>query len=432
MSRRISQNKDLNLTEEVRDLQTGGKLVFTKYNGRDAAFWLSDNRLRAARFFPGENSRLGAVYIAKVKNVVKNLDACFVEIGNREEDVCFLSKKDSAYPFVLNRNSPDGRLREGDELPVQIIRGAQKNKQPSVTTLFSISNEYFALSVGSVHTGFSAKLSPEQKKSLRRILKKNDLLTPTSPVESVPTGLVVRTRAAEFLTDEEHAEERVLTALNSLLSRWRELFETIPHRTCFSRVAKPPSPVEDVLEHLVSPREYEEIITDNADIYELLQNMECIPADKRIRFHDPGEAGFDPVRLYGLESKMKTALERRVWLKSGAYLIIDVTEALTVIDVNSGKCEAKKDPEENYLRINREAAEEIALQLRLRNLSGIIIADFINMKSPAAQTELLRYLTALTAADRQQTTVVDMTALGLVEITRKKAHKSLREQMEER
>ena len=125
---------------------------------------------------------------------------------------------------------------------------------------------------------------------------------------------------------------------------------------------------------------------------------------------------------------METALASRVWLKSGGYLIIEPTEALTVIDVNTGKYEAGKDPQETYRRINLEAAEEVAIQLVLRNLSGIIIVDFINMQSASYNRELLNHLKALVQKDKVQTHVVDMTPLGLVEITRKKISKPLREQ----
>ncbi len=117
-----------------------------------------------------------------------------------------------------------------------------------------------------------------------------------------------------------------------------------------------------------------------------------------------------------------------VWLKCGGCLIIDNTEALTVIDVNSGKCEAGTDSGTAYHKINLEAAEEVARQLRLRNLSGIIIVDFINMQSARDNRNLLHYLRELTARDRVLTKVVDITALGLVEITRQKISKPLREQ----
>ena len=134
-------------------------------------------------------------------------------------------------------------------------------------------------------------------------------------------------------------------------------------------------------------------------------------------------------KLYSLEGRLEAALRERVWLKSGGYLIIQPTEALTVIDVNSGKSIAKKKAQEHYLKINLEAAEEIALQLRLRNLSGIIIVDFIDMKSEEDNELLLKTLRTCIRADSVPVQVVDMTKLHLVEITRKKVKKTLAEQL---
>ena len=434
MSRNIKAVDKVKLSENQRDIHKVGKLLFTRYQGQECALLISDNRLRAAQFFPSKKSEIGAVYIAKVKNVVKNLKAYFVEIGGEERQICFLSQKDAAYPYLLNRPW-DGRILEGDEFPVQVTRDARGTKQASVTTLISLSNAWFALSVGNPHIGYSAKLDPEQKRSLQNVLEEKLSFSLTLPLESphgssIPVGLVVRTRAAEF-TQTDRGEELLLEALEQLKQKFLALFSTAVHRTCFSCLKNAPLFWEDAVEHLVSPGEYEEILTDDTELYDSLKSADCVPEGKNIRLYSEKEQTELPLsKLYGLDSKLEIALKRRVWLKSGGYLIIEPTEALTVIDVNSGKYEAYKTPEETYALINREAAEEIALQLRLRNLSGIIIVDFINMKSKAAQEELVRYLTALTAGDRQRTTVVDITPLGLVEITRKKVNKPLSEQLE--
>ena len=135
-------------------------------------------------------------------------------------------------------------------------------------------------------------------------------------------------------------------------------------------------------------------------------------------------------KLYSLENRLQEALQERVWLKSGGYLIIQPTEALTVIDVNSGKSIAKKQAQEHYIKINLEAAEEIAHQIRLRNLSGIIIVDFIDMKEERDNDKLLKSLRAFVRTDSVPVSVVDMTKLHLVELTRKKVKKSLAEQMQ--
>ena len=133
--------------------------------------------------------------------------------------------------------------------------------------------------------------------------------------------------------------------------------------------------------------------------------------------------------LYSVKSSLENALSEKVWLKSGAYLIIQPTEALTVIDVNTGKNVAKKDMQENFLKINKEAAIEIAYQLRLRNISGIIVVDFMNLDSKEAEAELLSTFRAALKVDPVPTQLIDITKLGLVEVTRKKVKKSLGEIM---
>ena len=177
-----------------------------------------------------------------------------------------------------------------------------------------------------------------------------------------------------------------------------------------------------------------EIITDQETLYPQLKEYcdsygaAAKEVHSRVKVRLYQDKMFPLSVLYSIDKKLGVALDSRVWLKSGGYLVIEPTEALTVIDVNSGKYEAGKNPEDAYRKINQEAAREIALQLRLRNLSGIIIVDFINMESVQDNKELLAYLRTLVKSDRVSTTIVDITALGLVEITRKKINKPLREQ----
>ncbi|MCM1090660.1 MAG: ribonuclease E/G [Muribaculum sp.] len=451
MSRRIAEAGKITLTETQQNAGQGGKLIFTTYEGRQAALLVQENRLMAAQFLPCEQSKVGAVYLCKVKNAVKNLDAYFVEIGGDEREICFLSKRDAAFPFLLNRPY-DGRILEGDEFPVQVTRDAQKTKQTSVTTLISLSNDYFVLNIGERRLSYSRQLSERERELLEGALSERerelfgDTLTESSPnkkLSSKPSsphtspsgesgepsfGIVVRTRAAELLNN---ADSTAITdALQELVERFHTLFQTAAHRTCFSCLLEAPAPWEAALEQLASPDEYEELLTDDESLFQRLQASGRVPPDKRIRYYDERQsAQLSLSQLYGLRSKLEDALSRRVWLKCGGYLIIEPTEALTVIDVNSGKYESCKAVEETYYRINREAAAEIAVQLRLRNLSGIIVVDFINMKERAHQKELLTYLKDLVRGDRQKTTVVDMTPLGLVELTRKKGSKPLREQL---
>lgn len=424
MSRRIGTEARITLSENQIVDQSKGKLLFTDYKGQSCALLIRENRLLAARFFPKKKSLIGAVYIARVKNVVKNMDAYFVELGTDKREVCFLSGKDAAYPCILNRKY-DGKIKEGDEILVQVIRDAQKTKQPSVTTLISLSNDYFALSVGDARIGISNKVTVPQKKALQKLVKTLNMDELSTVLKEYAVGVVVRTKATELLDD----GTAFVAAFDSLKTELLTLYQSAIHKTCFSCLIEPPAAFEGTLADLVSEEEYEEILTDSASLY---QKLSAEYGDrKKIRYYSEKEqAELSLASLYSLAGKLETALERRVWLKSGGYLIIDPTEALTVIDVNSGKFEASKDIEESHFLVNKEAAEEIALQLRLRNLSGIIIVDFINMREYSHQDALLKHLRALVSKDRQLTQVVDMTPLGLVEITRKKNYKPLLEQIE--
>ncbi|MBO4982126.1 MAG: ribonuclease E/G [Lachnospiraceae bacterium] len=434
MSRQITPSNKITLTDIQANAGHGGKLIFTDYQGQQAALLIRDNRLKAIQFLPEQQSKVGAVYIGKVKKAVRNLDAYFVEIGAKTREICFLSKKDAAYPFLLNR-AYDGRILEGDEFPVQVIKDAQKTKQPSVTTLISLSNDYFAISVGETRTGYSNKFSPEEKKRLMKLMEdpKWSLLPLKLPLQpdgsekKLPVGMVVRTQAAN-----PEDTQALYDRFEQLSGRFFHLFESALHRTCFSCLEAPKAPWQAVFEQLAYPYEYDEILTDNALIYNCMLASDMLPGDKSLRLYDELQSEQLPLsKLYGLESKIQGALDRRVWLKSGGYLVIDQTEALTAIDVNSGKYEAGKGTEEAFFRINMEAAEEIAIQLRLRNLSGIIIVDFINMKEKAHQDKLLNAMRHFVNSDRQKTAIVDMTPLGLVEITRKKGAKTLSEQIKQ-
>lgn len=419
MSRSINTRKTT-LSEDDLALQSTqkGKLLFTKVRNRLCALLIQKDRLTAARIFPENAGKIGAIYLGKVKNVVKNIDACFVEIA--EGEICFLPMKDAKDAFLTNR-IPDGRILEGDELLVQIVRDAQKTKQVSVTAQISISNEVFAISLGKPGVGYSGKLSKEKKEELKAYVKQQNLLKELNPFK-LSVGMVIRTKAGAL------AEEEWNKSFREISTDWVSLFENACHRTCFTCLREAPADFEAVLQQLVYPYEYEEIITDNQRLYQKLTEYIArnIP-EKKVRLYE--DESFPLTRLYALESKISTALEPRVWLKSGGYLVIEPTEALTVIDVNSGKYEAKKSNQEAIYRINCEAAEEIALQLRLRNLSGIIVADFINMESQEHREALLELLRKFVYRDKQRTMVVDMTPLGLVEITRKKEYKPLHEQL---
>lgn len=455
MSRTIGAKASVTMTESDIQLRKtdSGKLLFTSYRGQNCALLIQGDRLMEASFFPKKPSKIGAIYIGKVKSIVKNIDACFVEIDQGE--LCFLPFKSASVVQLLNR-CYDGRILEGDELLVQVVRDAQKAKRASVTTEISMSSDYFVMTMGHRKVCYSTKLSQRRKEAIGKLLKEDGcleqdgmlLLSETLPMkgqELPPTGMIVRTKAEELESGEE-----LIGKLHEILERYVRLLHIARYRSCFSCLVRAETEVVSAMRQFAADMESIEIITDQPAFYEELQGICGLGGNGSSRekdhFHGicQGDSIFQgrevDVRLYtdsalslsalySIQNKLKSALESKVWLKSGGYLVIEPTEALTVIDVNSGKYDRGKESQDAYLKVNLEAAEEVALQLRLRNISGIVIVDFINMRSPSDNIQLLHTLKALVKRDRVQTSVIDMTPLGLVEITRKKISRPLWEQV---
>lgn len=381
---------------------------------------------------------LHAVYIGKVKNVVPSIDAAFVEVTNGK--MGFLPMKNAKNPIIVNRKY-DGRIVAGDEILVQIEKEGIKTKDPGLTCNLSFTGKYCVLTTGKLGVGFSSKLDRNTKDYLKEILgnwKIEDIL------QEEKVGLVVRTNVAGLLPDDDcnlrpgniesddiKSENSGLQEINlfqkefeNLLEQKNKILSSVPYRTCFSCLFQP---MEGYLTDIRDTYEdsFDKIITNREDIFHRIR--EEFPTLENVELYRDTRISLE--KLYSVETRLKEALEERVWLKSGAYLIIQQTEALTVIDVNSGKIQKKNPKDDIYYEINKEAAREIALQLRLRNLSGIIIIDFISQNTEEQDAQLLAYLGSLVKKDSVKTTVVDMTPLGLVEVTRKKIQKSLREQL---
>ena len=174
---------------------------------------------------------------------------------------------------------------------------------------------------------------------------------------------------------------------------------------------------------------YQQIITDDWQIYDELRDFAALYMPEQLASISLYQDDYSLQKLYRTETQLNELLAKKVWLKSGAYLVIEKTEAMYVIDVNSGKNISKKNAAEYIYQINLEAADEIMRQIRLRNLTGMILVDFINMEDSEKDASLLQQLGVLAKRDHIQTNIVDITALGLVEITRKKTTKSLAEQL---
>lgn len=354
---------------------------------------------------------LGNIYVGRVQKIVKNLNAAFIEIAPGMP--CYYPLEDMKDPlFVKKINSP--KLVQGDELVVQIAQESSKSKPPRVTTNLNLTGKYLVLTSENTKVGISKKIENEVRDKL-----KEELVFKTNG----EFGVIVRTNAASA------EREEILAEYEQLSQEYLKLKETAPHRTLYSCLR------EQIPEYLhtlqsVNQSHLSAVVTDDKELLETMRDYlsRFQPEDlDKLSFYEDDLLSLD--KLYRLEHQMQEALQEKVWLKSGGYLMIQPTEALTVIDVNSGKSISRKQVQEHYLKINLEAAEEILHQLRLRNISGIIIADFIDMKSKEAQELLLRTLREGACRDSVPVQIVDITKLNLVEITRKKVRKSLAEQV---
>lgn len=356
-----------------------------------------------------ESAALGNIYVGKVKNIVGNIGAAFVEIANGIE--CYYPLEENKSPLFTHKIGKKS-LCVGDELLVQVSKEAVKTKVPTVTSKISFTGKYGVLTSGDTRIGASAKLLKEERERLIRIAKE---------YESEQYGFILRTNAKDV-------EDSVLKIeLEHLIREYENLVKTAKTRVCFSCLKKAP---KQYLTELINIYQdgLTDIIVEDGELYDEVKEfleknqpedleMLRLYSDKLLPLH----------KLYSLEKHVENALKERVWMKSGAYLVIQPTEALTVIDVNTGKCIDKRKDDKTYLKINLEAAKEAAKQMRLRNLTGIIIVDFINLTNKEMMSELLTYFEKELKKDPVATTLVDMTKLQLVEVTRKKIRKPFHE-----
>lgn len=389
------------------------KLIITKMNNMTISATYEDNDMVQVNVNTEEESILGNIYNGKVKNIVKNINAAFLEIENG--GMCYLSLNEVNNPIFLNPKK-NNKVNVGDEILVQISKEDVKTKVPVATTSLNLTGKYVVLVHGKPGIGVSNKIQDMTKrKQLKEFMKTYDNET---------YGLIVRTNAANV---ELHIIEE---EIKTLLGLYENIVKTSQFKTAFSLVYKTPAIYLCDIRDSFSTN-MEEIITDDKVIYEEIKTFLGTYQKEDLRkltFFEDKLISLSS--LYGIRSKLENALKHKVWLKSGGSIIIEPTEALTVIDVNTGKAiSGKKAPKDTFLKINLEAAKEIAKQIRLRNLSGILIIDFIDMGEEEYKKQLMKELGELFQKDPIKTTLVDITALNLVEVTRKKVRKPLHEQI---
>ncbi len=399
-----------------------GKLIITRWNQRICTV-LTDGRKPVQLSLEAEEGEglpaarrhsytVNSIYIGKVQNIVKNIDAAFVDIGNGITGYYSLSENKNH--LYVNPGHSKG-LRIGDEIVVQVAKEAVKTKAPVLTGKLTLTGRLTVLKLGGQGVGFSSKITERKWRE--------EMKPQLSPEVGEGLGLIVRTNgqdaSAQELTEEIRLQKK----------RLEELLLQANHRSCYSCLLQAPSAFLTNIRDSYS-WQLEEILTDDPELFQQIRSFlsQEQPRDlEKLRLYQDDLLSLK--KLYSIEQTMEQATSRRVWLKSGGYLVIEPTEALVAIDVNTGKYSGHKTMEETILKINLEAAEEIGRQLRLRNLSGMILVDFIDMAPKEHKERLLGYLKQVVEKDPVKTTVVDITALNLVELTRKKIHRPLHEQL---
>lgn len=384
-------------------------------NDRVCTAAVSGSRITQLMMEPEDSSSLlNNIYIGKVQKVVGNINAAFVDIGGGRTGYYSLDEN-KEHLFV----SPStGKLKAGDEIVVQVSRDAVKTKAPVLTGKLAFTGRYCVLTAGKTGVGFSNKIGDNKYKARVR-----SMLNEALAEDGDRFGIIVRTNGAGA------TDEVLLQEYRQLKDMYLKLSKEASCRTCYSCIYRAlPGYIAAIRDSYSGT--LDGIVTDIPAYYEelkdYLEEYQAEDADKLTLYEDK----LLPLsKLYSLDSALEHALNKHVWLKSGGYLVIEPTEAMVVIDVNTGKYSGKKKMQDTICRINMEAADEIGRQLRLRNLSGIILIDFIDMEREEDREMLMRHLGDVVSKDPVKTTVVDMTRLNLVEVTRKKVRKPLYEQV---
>lgn len=368
---------------------------------------------------PDSERMAGNIYRGKVSSVLPGMQAAFVDIGYEKNAFLYagdvIAKKEytedeeDAIQYVKGCNICE-LLRSGQELTVQVVKEPIGSKGPRVTTNITLPGRHLVLLPDADYTGVSRRIENESERSKLKKIAEN--LKPKG------MGLIVRT-ASEGMNEEDFTSD-----LNFLLKLWESIRKKQRGGRVPRCIHKDPNLVYRAVRDLFTRDINKFIINDRRQYNKVLELVDMISPILKYRV-EYFSKNYNLFEYYQLETKIVRVLSRKVWLKSGGYLVIDKTEALTVIDVNTGKYVGGRNLEDTVLKTNLEAAGEIAKQLRLRDIGGIIIIDFIDMHEHQHQQMVLDALRNALKKDRVKTAVVGMTGLGLIEMTRKKVKQEL-------
>ncbi len=423
------------MTERVKRLiglasrQTGYKLIINSER-LERRVALLENGILEEYSIERESDRniVGSIFKGKVKNIEHGLKAMFVDIGFEKN--AFLHFWD-ALPAALDSGieqveRKDGSRREqkritakdiptiypvGSEVLVQVTKGPISTKGPRVMTNISLPGRYLVLMPYSDQSGISRKIeSPKERERLRKILKELD----------IPEGMGVIMRTV----GEGQRSRYFVRDLGLLVEQWRAIEQAMKEKPAPSCVFEEPDLIERTVRDFLTD-EIDEVLCDDGEACKRMGDL-VGQISKRSKGRIHHYTGTQPIfECHNVQKQIDDAFHRQVWLPCGGYIVIDETEALIAIDVNTGRNKGARDVEKTILQTNLEAADEMARQMRLRNIGGLIIGDFIDMKSRKDQQAVYQRMKERLRRDKAKTHVLPISPLGLMEMTRQRAQESI-------
>ena len=377
---------------------------------------------------PTEERIVGSIFKGRIQNIEDGLQAAFVDIGLKKnafihfwdmipEDAARLEAEEGvAANRPRKKKTQPGEMAKqfppGSEIIVQVTKGPIGTKGSRVTANLSTPGRYLVMMPGSKLKGVSRKIEGEKERArLKKALAR--LPIPSS------VGLIIRT-SAEGVRASSLARD-----LRGLLDIWQKIEDGIKNQSAPCCLYHEPDLVERVVRDSLTA-EIDRIVIDSRAVFERIRDMTSRISRRvknRVKLYDGAAPIFEH---FEVEKQLESAFRRKVWLKSGGYLIFDETEALVAIDVNTGRHKGGQNQEESILQVNTEAAGEVARQLRLRNIGGLVVIDFIDMKSRKNQAAVYKTLKEALQKDKARTNVLPVSQLGLVEMTRQRMEESLR------
>lgn len=363
----------------------------------------------------GEERLEGNIYLGKVENVLLGMQAAFVDIGKEKNTFIHIrdiipkaSNETGNKNEPLNKHNIKNYIKTGMPILVQIKKDATSKKGARVSTHINLSGRYAVLMPNSNFITISKKIEKETEKN--RLLKIVKEIVPQN------YGIIIRTSA------EEKSEEEIKRDINNLIITWQEIvnkYEKAKKRTTFTPqlIYKNQGIIEKLIIDLID-QDLSKVIVNDKKTYENIKKvLEKIALETDVKVELKKEKNI--LNIYEIQEQLEKANNRKIWLKCGGFITIDKTEALTAIDVNSGKYVGTKDLEKTIFTVNKEATIEITKQIRLRDIGGIIIIDYIDMENKEDKAKILEILEENLKKDRSKTQVIGFTPLDLLEMTRK-------------